>query len=108
MMSDQAEREQALDSQHSFIVPAPAGSGKTELLIQRYLVLLSTVERVPEQVLAITFTRKAALEMRHRVMQALTRAQHEPQPIVTHFQTTWQLAHDVLARDAKEKWQLLK
>lgn len=36
-VADLAQREQALDPARSFIVQAPAGSGKTELLIQRYL-----------------------------------------------------------------------
>lgn len=101
---DADAREQALDTNDSFIVQAPAGSGKTELLIQRYLKLLALVES-PEQVLAITFTRKAAGEMRDRVMQSLVMAQHQA-PEEPHRKLTWSLARNVLERDASQGWDL--
>jgi len=43
--ADQAARDAALDPRRSFIVQAPAGSGKTELLVRRYLKILSVVEK---------------------------------------------------------------
>lgn len=106
-MSDAAARARALDPTESFIVQAPAGSGKTELLIQRYLALLATVER-PEQIVAITFTRKAAAEMRRRVQRALRAAREDASEPQSHEQTTRALARSALARAARLDWRLLE
>ncbi len=104
-IADAAERLTATDPRRSFIVQAPAGSGKTELLIQRFLALLGTVQR-PDEILAITFTRKAAAEMRSRLLDALERAR-QPEPEAAHQRRTWQLARAVLDRDRQFHWRLL-
>lgn len=104
---DAPQRARAIDPQTSFCVSAPAGSGKTELLIQRYLCLLSRVER-PEQVLAITFTRKAAAEMRERVVEALQAAIQQQPCQSEHEQVTRALAEQALAADARGSWHLVR
>jgi ATP-dependent exoDNAse (exonuclease V) beta subunit len=103
---DHDERLQALDVGRSFIVRAPAGSGKTRLLIQRYLALLATVDE-PEEVIAITFTRKAAAEMRARVLTAFAGVSEGTGEAVADDAPTRTLAAQVLARDAERNWQLL-
>jgi ATP-dependent exoDNAse (exonuclease V) beta subunit len=106
-VEDAQEREEALDVRRSFIVQAPAGSGKTGLLIQRYLALLATVDS-PEQIVAITFTRKAAGEMRERVLAALSAAENASPPDRDHDRRTWELARAARDRDARHGWGILE
>jgi ATP-dependent exoDNAse (exonuclease V) beta subunit len=103
---DSVARQRALDPSRSFIVQAPAGSGKTELLIQRYLRLLAAVEH-PEEIVAITFTRKAAGEMRERVLGALVAARSGKAPESEHERSTLELAAAALARDAAGGWDVV-
>ena len=102
---DSQQRAQALELD-SFIVEAPAGAGKTELLTQRYLRLLATVEE-PEEILAITFTNKAAAEMRGRILWSLQQAADGICPEAAHKQVTHALACQALAHGAARDWQLL-
>src|SRR5581483_9418641 len=103
---DAEQRRRALDPSRSFIVQAPAGSGKTELLIQRYLTLLARVD-TPEAVLAITFTNKAAGEMRQRIVEAL-RDSPGPRPTEEHAALTWELACAVRAHGDSLGWDLYR
>ena len=101
-MSEQA-RLKARDPQRSWLVQAPAGSGKTELLTQRILALLALVDE-PEEILALTFTRKAAAEMRSRVIEAL--CMEKPSSAQAHKMETWELAQAALKRSAERGWHL--
>ncbi|SNS48201.1 ATP-dependent exoDNAse (exonuclease V) beta subunit (contains helicase and exonuclease domains) [Granulicella rosea] len=105
---DWQERERALDIRASWIVEAPAGSGKTGLLIQRFLKLLAD-ETVtdPAQVLAITFTKKATSEMRERVLAQLAAAAAGREPGNAFDRETRAMAVAVLARDRALGWNLL-
>ena len=103
---DWQERQRAVDITRSCIVQAPAGSGKTELLVQRFLALLALAD-CPEEILSITFTRKAAGEMKLRLLEALERATDANPPIEPHALETWHRARAVLARDRHQGWSLL-
>ncbi len=103
-IADYDQRRDALDTSRSFIVQAPAGSGKTTLLIQRYLKLLA-IAKQPEEIIAITFTRKAAAEMRNRIMDAF-RLAHGEMPDTDHEQQLWKIAREASKRDEQEGWQL--
>ena len=102
---DAANRHKALDLQ-SFIVEAPAGAGKTELLTQRYLKLLAVVDE-PEEIIALTFTNKAAAEMRNRILTSLEAAQNNVPVEATHKQITRELAIAALQHAKNRGWQLL-
>lgn len=103
---DHAQREEVLDVSRSFIVQAPAGSGKTSLLTQRFLRLLTRVNN-PEEILAITFTKKAAAEMHQRIIESIKLAT-KPRPTSEFESETWVMATQVLQRDEDCQWHLLQ
>lgn len=103
---DQDQRIAALDPLSSVIVQAPAGSGKTDLLTRRFLRLLAEVDD-PKQIVAITFTRAAAAEMRHRILDELDnaarRTSHDPIADETSMEA---LAARALKRSREGDWKL--
>ncbi len=100
---DAAARAAAIDPSGSVLLEAPAGSGTTSVLTRRFLELLRTVDD-PGEILAITFTRKAAAEMRARVMRALRGefAADDPEAALLGS-----LAQQALAHGAARGWSLL-
>ena len=101
---DEQARSSALDTTRSFLVQAPAGSGKTTVLTCRLLALLGQATQ-PEEILAITFTRKAAAEMRTRALQALQDA--AAGRVRPGRETEAPLAEVALRRDRELGWRLL-
>jgi ATP-dependent helicase/nuclease subunit A len=104
--SDQAQREQALNPENSILVQAPAGSGKTDLLTRRFLRLLVEVND-PAEIVAITFTKAAAAEMRHRIVSKLEQAALLPRPAVDDAFSMETLAYRAFLHSQALGWNLL-
>ena len=65
-------QQDALNIEKHVCVTAGAGSGKTTVLVQRYLKILRERDIKPREIVAITFTEKAAAEMKERVIKNLS------------------------------------
>lgn len=72
-LPDQSARSYAESPRNNVVLEASAGTGKTTVLVNRYLNLLRAGVD-PSNVLAVTFTRKAAAEMRDRIITVLRRS----------------------------------
>ncbi|MET0291658.1 MAG: UvrD-helicase domain-containing protein, partial [Steroidobacteraceae bacterium] len=99
-LADRKARDRALAPEASILLQAPAGSGKTEVLTQRFLSLLARVDE-PEEILALTFTRKAAAEMRERILKVLDGDIDPRKPTASTLQA---LREAVLARSSQRDW----
>ncbi len=76
--ADAASRAFATDPGENVVLEASAGTGKTRVLVDRYVNLLRAGVD-PAHILAITFTRKAAAEMRQRILERLKDASRTSQ-----------------------------
>jgi ATP-dependent helicase/nuclease subunit A len=72
-LPDALARQRAVDPAENVLLEASAGTGKTRVLVERYVNLLRAGVD-PDHILAMTFTRKAAAEMRQRIVDRLKEA----------------------------------
>ncbi|CAF3037176.1 unnamed protein product [Rotaria socialis] len=70
-LNPEQKRAVICSTNQSTLVLSGAGSGKTRVLTSRIVYLLKHFNVKPYQIFAVTFTNKAALEMRHRISQML-------------------------------------
>ena len=67
-LPDAADRAAAVDPTRNVVLEASAGTGKTRVLVDRYVEPAEGAASIRANILAITFTRKAAAEMRERIL----------------------------------------
>ncbi|MFZ4652814.1 MAG: DNA helicase II [Methylococcaceae bacterium] len=91
------QREAVCSDTPTVLVLAGAGSGKTRVLVHRIAWLISAINVPPQRILAVTFTNKAAQEMRFRIERLLNLSTRE-----LWIGTFHGLAHRLLRRHALE------
>ena len=103
---DHEARKLALDVTQSHHVEAPAGSGKTMLLVARFIKLLGCVSH-PHEILALTFTNKAAGEMKTRIVSLLQKADAGLPPADDLEATVLESARKALAHHKGHRFLML-